>query len=246
VPRSFRFLALVSLVGAILVPAPAHALTYVQINAETFATGTDYCGSATNAFAVPSYETLAVIGETGRLTGSCSISLADGARVHFQHATLKSLSPAGILLILGGGRSALTMSDSTISVAFQYVNVIGSPSPPASGAIDIVRTLFDGPSVILGLCSSGRMRITESKFEHGTSAPGFILFIISKAPQINPCPNAFHPDSVIEVLNSSFDTGGGTVAFIVYDPPNEFGKLIVRQTTIAPGDKYVHLPNPTS
>src|SRR5437867_4601192 len=80
VRRRFRFLALVTLFGTVLVPTPAQALTYVQINAETLATDSSFCGSATNTFTVPSYMTLAVVGETGRLTGSCGITLADKAR----------------------------------------------------------------------------------------------------------------------------------------------------------------------
>src|SRR5437867_679970 len=142
VRRRFRFLALVTLFGTVLVPTPAQALTYVQINAETLATDSSFCGSATNTFTVPSYMTLAVVGETGRLTGSCGITLADKARLDFRHATLKSLDSAGLLLMLSEGQSALTMSDSTISLRLEYVNANASASHPPSGSIDIVRTLF--------------------------------------------------------------------------------------------------------
>ena len=240
--RHFRFLALVTLVGALLVPAPAQALTYVQINAETLATDAEFCGSATNTFTVPSYETLAVVGETGRLTGSCNINLTDGARLYFQRATIKSLNPAGYLGVFGHGQTALTMEDSKVSLTFEYINPSLSATHPGNASVEIVRTVFDGPIVVLASCDGGRIRFLESEFVSGI-ASGYVLFLITSAA--SDCTGPFQRSASIEVRNSSFDTRGGGVVFEVYTPPAAYGTLVVRETKFAPGDAYSHVPNPS-
>jgi hypothetical protein len=232
VRRRFRLLAVVPLLAAILWPMPARASLQILTDADGFATDSRFCGAPGNHFTVQSGMTLDVVGEVGQFPTSCHVDLDDGAAVNLQRVSLRSQKAATTLFMVGKGRTRFTIKDSTISVGLQYVTLPTAPTEPAETVLDIQRTRLDGPFAAFILADRARVRLVESE-----SVTPYVAVAVLPTTTTSA-------GSIVEVLDSTFDAGGGTEIFVVGFAPH-FGKLTVKGSRFAPGDNYVHHPNPT-
>lgn len=106
-----RGLLLLAAIAAVSSIAPAvHAAT-TTIDAPTFASSHDYCGSG----AVAVSGTLRVLRGTGAFPGACSVTLNPGATLSIEYATLRG--SAGGFSVVGGASSTASLSFSTINVS---------------------------------------------------------------------------------------------------------------------------------
>lgn len=112
--RQISLLALV-VVGSLLVGTASRAAVSGTVDAQTLATGTQYCENPPlGSFNVAPGGTLKVVGGPGNVSGDCTIQLLDGSKIKFEGTTF---SGSGTLTITGGNKSQVSFKDS--SVVFQ-------------------------------------------------------------------------------------------------------------------------------